>query len=485
MTTDLISQLPLLFLSAWACALLLVDLAVPPARKAWTAILALVGLAIAAALVVIRWPAGEGSTAFAGMLAVDGFAAFLHLVVLASAAVGVVLARNHLPRLGIERGEAYSLLLFSVAGTMLMASAADLIVVFLGLELLSIPLYVLSGLARPEAKSEESALKYFLLGAFASGFLVYGIALAYGATQTTNLARVAQALVGASTSDPLLLAGAGLILVGLGFKVAAVPFHMWTPDVYEGAPSAVTAYMSVGAKVGGVAALLRVFGAALPDLAVHWTPVMVAVAALTMIVGNVVAIAQRNVKRLLAYSSIAHAGYLLMALPTNGGPAQAEAAAGSALFYLLAYAATNLGAWAVVMALERAEGKGLDIGDYAGLGTRRPAMALAMAAFMLSLTGLPPTAGFVAKVYVFRVALEAGQIGLAIVGVLTSLVSAYYYLRIVMIMYMQPGEPQVVARPSLSAAIGVTALVTLVLGVLPGPLLALAARSVQGFWLGG
>ncbi|MBI4769481.1 MAG: NADH-quinone oxidoreductase subunit N [Chloroflexi bacterium] len=445
-TSDLFSIFPILIVAGWASLLLLVDLAVPHERKGWTAWLALAGLAAAFVATVLL--SRETLSGFGGMVQADPFANFLNYVFLFSGAVGIVLARQYNQRMGIERGEYYTLLLFTVSGMMLMASAADLIVVFLALELLSIPLY-----------------------------LLYCIALTYGATRTTSLAGIVAAAAGGQALAPLLLAGAGLILVGLGFKVAAAPFHMWTPDVYEGAPSAVTAFMSVGAKAGGFAALLRVFVSALPALAVDWVPVVVAVSALTMTLGNVAAIAQSNIKRMLAYSSIAHAGYILMALVAAGRPGGAEFAVGSALFYLLAYTVTNLGAWGVVIAVERRQGEGLALDDYAGLGASRPGLALAMALFMLSLTGLPPTVGFIGKFYVFRATLEAGQAGLALIGVLTSLVSAYYYLRVVIIMYMRPGPGLALNRRVLNATVGLTALATFLLGIFPAGLMELASRS--------
>src|SRR3989304_5831101 len=312
--TDLVTILPVLILSAWACLLMLVDLFIPVTRKKWTAWLALAGL-LAGALGLLPWPPVGYPPGFGGMVIADGFALFLDVVFLLSGALAVLLALNYLPRTGIEGGEFYILLLFALAGMMLMAQAADLIVVFLALEMLSIPLYILSGFARPRPSSEESAMKYFLLGAFASGFLVYGIALVYGGSGSTNLAQV---LAAAQPNNALILAGAALILVGLSFKVAAVPFHMWTPDVYDGAPSVVTAFMSVGAKAAGFAALLRVFVTAFPGLATQWAGLAAIVSALTMIVGNFAAIAQSNIKRMLAYSSIAHAGYILMGLVAAG-----------------------------------------------------------------------------------------------------------------------------------------------------------------------
>jgi NADH-quinone oxidoreductase subunit N len=401
----------------------------------------------------------------------------LNLVFSLAGIVGILLAHDYLKRQGILRGEYYSLLLMTIAGMMLMATAGDLIVVFLALELLSIPLYVLSGFASPRIASQESAMKYFLLGAFASGFVVYGIALIFGATDTTRLAGVVEALATDPLGLPLGLVGVGLVLVGLGFKVAVVPFHMWTPDVYEGAPTPVVGFMSVGAKAGGFAALLRVFVSAFPSVSVAWGPAAMWIAALTMTWGNVAAIAQGNIKRMLAYSSIAHAGYILMALPAAADPAVAGDAVGSALFYILAYAVTNLGAWGVVIALEKGEGAGLQIKDYAGLAQRRPGLALAMTLFMLSLTGLPPTVGFVGKFYLFRAVLQADLVWLALVGVITSLVSAYYYLRVVVVMYMQEGDPEVRRDAWLTTSVGVAAVATFVIGILPTPLFALASQA--------
>jgi NADH-quinone oxidoreductase subunit N len=428
------------------------------------------------ALIVLIARHGSSQVVFGGMIVADSYASFLQALFLLTGLLAIAVGHDYLDRMGIERGEYYPLLLFTVSGMMLMSLAGDLIVVFVALELLSLPLYVLTGFARPKPESEEGAMKYFLLGAFASGFLVYGIALIFGATGTTNLAGIAAELSGGAG---LLLVGAVLVLVGLGFKVAAVPFHMWTPDVYQGAPSAVVAFMSVGAKAGGFAALLRVFIAALPDLAAAWAPLTIALAALTMTWGNVAAIVQGNIKRMLAYSSIAHAGYILMALPAAGVRAVAPGAVSAALFYLFAYLFSNLGAWGVVLAVERIEGGGLQIDDYAGLSRRRPGLALAMGLFMLSLTGLPPTVGFVGKFFIFRAALDAGQIGLAVVGVLTSVISAYYYLRVVVVMYMRAGEPETRSEGWLNATIGVAALATFVFGILPGPVLTLAENSVM------
>jgi NADH-quinone oxidoreductase subunit N len=467
---------PLIFLSAWACVLLLVDLFISKERKGITALLSALGLAITLGLTLAQ--IGEGLTGFNDMVVIDGFAVFVNALLLVSGLLGVALAYGYVKRMGLERGEYYILLLFSVTGMMLMAQAADVIVVFLALELLSIPLYVLAAFARPRAESEEAGLKYFLLGAFATGFVVYGTALVFGATGTTNLITVVERAAPGAENLLLLSIGAALILVGFGFKVAAVPFHMWTPDVYQGAPSAVTAFMSSSAKIAGFAALLRVFATAFPSIAADMTGILWALAALTMILGNVIAISQSNIKRLLAYSSIAHAGYILMAFVPYGNPDVAPVSIAAGLFYLVAYAVTNFGAWGVVIALEKSEGRGLEINDYAGLARKHPALAAAMTVFMLSLIGLPPTLGLVGKVYLFRAVIDGGFYGLAIIGVLTSLVSAYYYLRVVVVMYMRDGEPQTEREPFLDLTTIATAIVTVAVSLAPQFLFAWASTAV-------
>ncbi|MCJ7567099.1 MAG: NADH-quinone oxidoreductase subunit N [Anaerolineales bacterium] len=466
---DFLSVLPFIIVAGWATILLLVDLWIPADRKGITAGLAALGLVAAIAAVISRF--GIEREAFNGMIIVDGYSSFFQLLFLGVGLIAVSQAYDYLRRRDIERGEYYTLLLFSLSGMLLMASAGDLIVVFLAVELLSIPLYVLAAFALPRVESEESALKYFLLGAFASGFLVYGMALVFGSTGTTALSGVVTAIASAETTPILLLVGSGMILIGLGFKVAAVPFHMWTPDVYQGAPTSVTSFMAVGAKAGGFAALLRIFVAALPGVASTWMPVTMWIAALTMAWGNIAAISQTNIKRMLAYSSIAHAGYIFMALPAAATPEIAPEAVRAALFYLLTYAITNLGAWGVVLALEKAEGSGSAIDDYSGLGKKRPALALAMALFMLSLTGIPPAVGFMGKFYLFQVVIEANLIWLALVGVVTSLISAYYYLRVIVVMYMRDGDPEAHSESLLNSTILITALGTFIFGILPGLLL--------------
>lgn len=483
---NLLAVLPVLVLSTWGCLVLVFDLFIPPSRKYWTAWLTVLGFVLTAIVLGLQAAAflpNHPQAAFNGMLVVDGYALFLQAIFLLAAILGVLMALNYLPRRGIEKGEYYTLLIFTTIGMMFMALAADLIVVFLALEMLSIPLYILSGFARPRLDSEESAMKYFLLGAFASGFLVYGIALAYGGTGTTALSGVIQALSGEAKNLALAILGLGLILVGLCFKVAAVPFHMWTPDVYQGAPTPVTAFMSVGAKAGGFAAMLRVLIAAFPAIAGQWGALISVVAALTMIIGNFVAISQTDIKRMLAYSSIAHAGYILVALAAAADPAVAPFAVSAAIFYLLTYALTNLGAFAVVIAVEKDDGTGTQINDFAGLGKTRPLMALAMTLFMLSLIGVPPSAGMVGKFFVFQAAIQASSHNLlllivTIIGVLTSVVSAFYYIRVVVVMYMRDGEGKAVMQPSLAVATAVTAIGTLVLGIIPTPFFQMAQQAL-------
>src|SRR5215213_1596785 len=467
---------PFALLTVWACALLLIDLFLPKERKGLTAFLAALGLAITLSFTLMQ--IGTEQTGFREMVVADGFSTFVNVLLLISGLLGVALAYGYVKRMGLERGEYYTLLLFSVTGMMLMAQAGDLIVVFLALELLSIPLYVLAAFARPKVESEEAGLKYFLLGAFATGFVVYGTALVFGATATTNLIAIVAA---APEANPLLLSiGSALILVGLGFKVAVVPFHMWTPDVYQGAPSAVTAFMSSGAKIAGFAALLRVFATAFPSIAADMTGIFWMLAALTMVLGNVIAIAQTNIKRLLAYSSIAHAGYILMAFVPYGDadPLVRNTSIAAGLFYLVAYALTNFGAWGVVIALEKSAGKGLDIADYAGLARKHPALAASLTVFMLSLIGLPPTVGLVGKFYLFRAVIDGGFYGLAIIGVLTSLISAYYYLRVVVVMYMRDGDPETERESFLDLTTIVTAVATVVISLVPQFLFAWASSAV-------
>lgn len=478
-TINLLVVLPVLIVTGWAIVLMVVDLFLPEDKKKWIAWLSLVGLALALFQTVGLWGFSGGTFTAVDqppMVLSDNYSVFLNVIFLLTGILTVLISANYLGKAGIERGEYYYLMLFSISGMMLMAQANDLILVFLALELLSIPLYILSGFARPRLDSEESALKYFLLGAFSSGFLVFGIALIYGVTGTTSLPGV---LANIGTGGSLGLAGVALLLVGFAFKVGVVPFHMWTPDVYEGAPTAVTAFMSVGAKVGGFAAMIRIFIFALPDLSDTWVPALAVIAALTMILGNVVALAQQNVKRMLAYSSIAHAGYIMMGVAAG---IDSETGISAALFYMLAYLFTNLGAFAVVIAVEQKNGQGVMLNDYKGLAKRSPMLALALAYFMLSLTGVPPSGGFSGKFFLFQATLDADLLWLAIVGVVTSVVSGYFYLRIVFLSFMFEPEGQEQAPVSnwrsLNTAVALTVIVTIILGVLPGSWFDLARDAV-------
>jgi NADH-quinone oxidoreductase subunit N len=416
---------------------------------------------------------------FEGMFVHDGMTVFTTLLFCAIAAISVLLSWDYVKRTRINHGEYYALMLAATLGMIVMAASNDLITIFLGLELMSLALYVLVGFRRNHLESSEAAMKYFLLGAFASGFLLYGIALLYGATGSTNLQRMAEFLAGSPLLDnPLLLAGGLLVLIGLGFKVAAVPFHMWTPDAYQGAPTSVTAFMSAGAKAAGFAAFVRFGLAVLEPTAADWRTLISWIAVLTMTVGNVTALFQSNVKRMLAYSSIAHAGYVLVALVAGGTDGAA-----AAMFYLAVYSFMNLGAFGVLTLLGRENEERVLLSDLAGLGFRHPALAAAMAIFMVSLGGIPPTAGFMGKVYVFGVALNADLVPLVIVGVLNSVVSVFYYLRITVAMYMEEprAEPARVsfALPS-TIALALAAILTIWWGVQAHDLLERAQRSVLG-----
>ena len=464
-------------LSAGALLLLLLEFVPARPGSSRAAVLSLLALAASAVAVFVARDARR--SIFDGMFVHDGFTVFFTLLFCAIGAVSVLLSWDYVRRTGIHHAEYYVLMLCATLGMVIMAASNDLITIFIGLELMSLGLYVLVGFRRTHLESNEAALKYFLLGAFASGFLLYGIALLYGATGTTSLTRMAAFLADSPVrGNPMFVAGGLLLLTGFAFKVAAVPFHMWTPDAYEGAPTSVTAFMSAGAKAAGFAALLRVGLTALGGMPAEWTPVLSALAILTMTVGNVTALLQTNLKRMLAYSSIAHAGYILVAL-VAGGPDGASAA----LFYLAVYSFMNLGAFGIVTVLGRGREERALVSDLAGLGFRQPLVGLAMTVFMFSLGGIPPTAGFMGKVYVFKVALEAGLVPLVIVGVLNSVVSVFYYLRVTVAMYMQEpqGEPTEVswAAPAVVALL-ITLALTLWWGIQAHDLLLAAQRSVMG-----
>ena len=450
-------------------------------QKSWLAWLTILGAVIALVVSYNLLQAETDVIQFSEMLRVDEYSLYFNIIFLVSTILVVLISVNYLGGGDRRQGEYYLMILLATLGMMLMASGNELIIIFLGLELMSLSLYVLAGYFRRDQASSEAGMKYLLLGAFASGFFLYGIALIYGGAGTTSVPEIAAAL---TTGDPstLLIAGMFLLVVGFGFKVALVPFHQWAPDVYEGAPTAIAAFISAGPKAAGFAAFLRIFIPVLQNLqesntalGEQWILVLTVLAVLTMTIGNVVAIAQRNIKRMLAYSSIAHAGYVLVALAAGN-----EDGVSSAMLYLLVYCIMNIGAFGAVILARTEDGESLTISDYAGLGFRKPLLALFMMVMLLSLAGFPPTAGFVGKFYVFRSAVDAGQIWLVIIAVINTAISAFYYLRVVVTMYMrEPDEeldflsyPGVLLFALLLATIGVV-----LIGILPSYVLDAAKDS--------
>ena len=437
--------------------------------------LGIVGLLGAAVATVLLW--GRGAVSF-GVIVADNFGLFVTAVLLVVGVLTIMFSSPVVKRDGLPKGDYYALVLFSITGMIMMASANDLLVVFIALEVMSIAVYVLTGIRRDDARATEASFKYFLLGAFSSAFFLYGIAFTYGLAGSTRLDRIGAYLAAQSMSDnPLILVALGLLLVGFAFKISAVPFHMWTPDAYEGAPAIVTGFMSTGVKAAAFAAFARVFLSAFEPFSAEWAPMVWLLAAATMILGTVVGVAQSNLKRMLAYSSIAHGGYLLVGLVAANDIGKA-----AILFYLLAYAVTNLAAFGVIALLGARHAANDELRDYAGLWHSHPALAALMTVSLLSLGGLPPTVGFIGKWYIFSAAVSAGYYGLAIIGVLTSVISVFFYLRVVVMMYMAD-RPAPLAVPAGVPGVGMAALVAaiaaiILLGVLPAPILDLAAASI-------
>src|SRR5207249_1554485 len=467
--------LPGLLVAVTAMVVMAADALQPPGERDGLAVLGILGLGAAGAAALWLWRGGGNAGGFQDTLRADRYALFFTALLCAGSLLTVLLSVDYLREQPLPAGEYYALVLLSTSGMIFLAAANDLIVLFLALEIMSVAVYVLAGMLRREVRSTEAALKYFLLGAFATGFLLYGIAFFYAAAGSTRLDVIAQAVARDGLTSFTLL-GIALLLVGFGFKVALIPFHVWTPDVYEGAPTAVTAFMAVGVKAAAFAAFARVFVAALGRVAASWTGLLWVLAALTMTVGNVTAVQQRSVKRMLAYSSIAHAGYALVGLVAGGRDGGA-----ALLFYLAVYSFMTLGAFAVLIALGRRGEPNEDLADWAGVGFRHPVLGLSMAVFMLSLAGVPPTAGFAGKFYLFSAAVDAGQVGLAVIGVLNSVVSVYYYLGVLVQIYMVEGTRSIDApasRPYLLATILVTGIATLLLGVFPSGAMELARVSV-------
>jgi NADH-quinone oxidoreductase subunit N len=463
---DLLRLLPVLVVSAGFVLLLLLDLVTPPSAR--TVLAGLTGVVLLATfgVTIHNWfDTAHQGLAYYGAYADDRFSLFVDGVILASALVVVLISPGYLNRRGLHYGEYYALLLGATAGMMLLSAATSLLVIFLGIELLSVSLYILSGFASTEERSQEAALKYLLLGGFASGFLLYGMALVYGETGHTTLTAIRASLDAAHGVDALFIIGAGLMFVGFAFKISAAPFHWWTPDVYQGAPTSVTTFMSVTTKVAAFAALIRVFSSTFEGSYSKWNGIVAFVAIVSMVLGNLAALGQTSVKRMLAYSGIAQAGYILI-----GVAVQSPLGTVGSLYYLAAYAAMNIGAFAVVTIMA---GRGEDLDSYEslrGLAFRRPYVAAAMGLFLFSLGGFPPTAGFFGKFFVFAAAVQHGQIPLALWGIATSAISVFYYLRIGLLMYSRPREGEAVYEWAPTSAAGAVALAattagTLVLGI--------------------
>lgn len=485
--------LPELIVAVTGIIVMLYD-SLRPGRKRVTGAISMIGLAASAFVLFRIWSDPSMPTsAFNGMIVTDSLRMSFTFVFLVVAALTILISSTWIDNEKVAAGEYHVLLLFATAGMMFMASGNDLVIIFLGLETLSIATYVMAGLRRRDVRSNESALKYFMLGSFASGFLLYGMALVYGATGTTNVAEIASRIPTAAF-PALLLLGAAMLIVGFGFKVATVPFHVWTPDVYEGAPSPITGFMAAGPKAAGFASFLRVFVIGFPVVTgvqaseiLHdsWVTVLTVLAVLTMTVGNVAAIVQNNVKRMLAYSSISHAGYALVGFVGAGVATSVDgrnAAVSAVAFYMLTYGITNLGAFAIITLVARKNDRKTDFEDYNGLGFRSPVLAFTLSLFMLSLLGLPLTAGFIGKVLVFRSALEANtslMVALVVIAVINSAISAYYYLRLIVVMFFRERleewtEPRI--TPAMAAAISVTAIGVFYFGIFGNNVIELFTR---------
>ncbi|MDA8388357.1 MAG: NADH-quinone oxidoreductase subunit N [Nitrospiraceae bacterium] len=470
--TQLMVILPETLLALFAMGILLLDIVVK--RKGILAV-----LTMAAAASGFFALSGGGTNAWNGMFIADGYSMFFKVIFLISLVLSVLVSFKYLALEKINHGEYYALMLFATIGMMVMASAGDLITLYLGLELMSLCLYVLTGFMRDSIRSNEAALKYFMLGAFASALLLFGVSLTYGLTGTTEITGVAQYISAHGlTGNPVLLFATILFVSAFAFKIAAVPFHMWAPDVYEGAPTPITAFMSVGPKAAGFAVIGRVLLIALGPMSFEWTGLVIALSIMSMAVGNIVAIAQTNIKRMLAYSSIAHAGYALL-----GVVALSHEGLAAMMSYLFIYAFMNIGAFAVVTLLRTEGVKAEELKDYIGLSKTHPFLSALMLVFMFSLTGIPPTAGFMGKFYLFTAVVKSGYTWLAVVAVVMSAISAYFYLRVVTYMYMKEpeGEVQVERSYGTRLALAVTALAVLIIGIMPAGLVDFARSAITGF----
>jgi NADH-quinone oxidoreductase subunit N len=470
---DIGAIVPELELAVFGMFLLIFDLMVQKKRR--LGYVALVGIAVSGYFLYRLWSVQV--TAYGGALVLDPFALFFKVIFLLAAAFAIAISLKYLDIERENHGEYYALILFATMGMMFMAGAVDLVTLYIGLETMAISTYVLVGFLRSNQRSNEASMKYFLLGAFSSGILLYGMSLLYGISGSTRFDDIAEALSRRlnSGNDPIALMAMITLASGMFFKVAAVPFHQWTPDAYEGAPSSVTAYMSVAVKAASFAMMVRIFMIAIYPLRPQWLTIMAAVSILTMTIGNIAAITQSNVKRLLAYSSISHAGYILIGF--IAGNQTGLTAVG---LYLLIYTFTNIGTWAVIVALRRKDVIGEHIDDMAGLYFKHPAAAVLMLIFLLSLAGIPPTAGFIAKYYLFAAAIETGHNVLAVIAVLNAAISLYFYFRIVVSMFMRDATEKtgLTFAPGLTMVLGVAVVVTMLIGIYPDPFIALARQAV-------
>jgi len=481
---DLVTLLPELILAALVLVIIATDLFLSRPNKWILTLLTVGGLILAGAACVVVWDINE--TVYSGFYVVDDLSVFLKAATIVVGILSALFAPGYLAARRIPLGEFNMILVTALIGMCVLASSSDLITLFLGLELMTMPSYLLTGLHKTDRYSNEGGLKYFLLGSFASAILLFGIAWVYGLTGTTNVAEIAAALTG--QMSPALLVAIGFLTVGATFKIAAVPFHYWTPDAYQGAPTPITGFLSVGPKLGAFALLIRVFAEALEPLRADWLAIFVVLTVLTMTLGNVVAMTQLNVKRMLAYSSIAHTGYIMVGIAAFANSSDPEVAAQgieSVLFYVLGYAVMNIAAFAVVGMLQRDTTRFGGLNSFAGLASRAPMRAAAMAILMLSLTGIPPTVGFFAKLYVLLAAVEAGLAWLAVIVVLNAALAAFYYLRVIVYMYMRDPEPDPAPLESSgfgSLALGLSVAGVLALGIFPGAILTLVEVSAASLF---
>jgi NADH-quinone oxidoreductase subunit N len=472
--SDLRAIAPELALAVFGLVVLVFDLIVPDKRKLGYA--ALAGLVVSAYLLFAN--SGLNVSAYGGQLAVDPFAAYFKFIFLIAAGLTIGLSMRYLDVEGEQHAEYYALLLFATMGMMFMAGGTDLVTLYIGLETMAIATYILVGFLRGSQRSNEAAVKYFLLGAFSSGVLLYGMSLLYGISGSTGLDDIADALTRRSLTDPVSLIAMVTIAAGLFFKVGAVPFHQWTPDAYEGAPTSVTAYMSVAVKAASFAMMIRIFMTALFPLQDQWVPILAAVAVMTITVGNIAALRQTNVKRLLAYSSISHAGFVFLGLIAGN-----DTGLTAVVLYLFVYTFMNLGTWGVIVALRRKNVIGENIDEMNGLYSRHPAAAVVMLIFMLSLAGIPPTAGFIAKYMLFASVVETGHWAVAIIAALNVAIGLFYYMRVVVAMFMsEPSEDTgLMLSPGLVSVLVVSLVLTLLIGLYPEPFIQLAQQATASF----